>query len=185
MTDAELLALFVQRDERAVAETQAKYGRLCRQVAYGILANQQDAEEITNDVLMRAWDVLPQEQPKNLGAFLAVMTRNLSTNRLDQYTAQRRGGGARPAVLDELAECTASAENVEHTVDARMLDDVLRQFLDALPAEQRTVFVLRYYYALPLPEIAARKQIGVSKVKVMLMRLRKRLNEHLKKEGFL
>ena len=42
-----------------------------------------------------------------------------------------------------------------------------------------------YYCALPLPDIAERKQIGVSKVKVMLMRLRKKLNEYLKKEGFL
>ena len=122
MTDAELLALFLQRDERAVAETQAKYGRLCRQVAYGILGNQQDAEEITNDVLMRAWDVLPQEQPKNLGAFLAVMTRNLSTNRLDQYTAKRRGGGTRPAVLDELAECTEPPVSSCNTICRRYKD---------------------------------------------------------------
>ena len=118
MTDQELLALFIQRDERAVSETQKQYGRLCRHIAYGILSSKEDAEEIANDVLMRAWDVIPREKPQNLGAFLAVMTRNLSTNRLDQYTAQRRGGGQRPAVLDELAECTASAENVEQAVDA-------------------------------------------------------------------
>ena len=185
MTDQELLRLFVQRDERAVSETQTQYGRLCRSIAYGILGSIEDAEEIANDVLMRAWDVIPQEQPKNLASFLAVMTRNLSTNRLDQYTAQRRGGGSRPAVLDELAECTASSENVEHTVDARLLDTAIRQFLDALPAEQRTVFVLRYDFALPMADIAERKQISVSKVKVMLMRLRKKLNEHLKREGFL
>lgn len=185
MTDAELLALYQKRDEQAIKETNIKYGRLCRHIAHGILGSAEDAEEITNDVLMRAWDVIPHEQPKNLAAFLAVMTRNLSTNRLDQYTAQRRGGGHRPAVLDELAECVASAETVEHTVDARLLDDALRRFLDGLSAEQRTVFVLRYYYALPLPDIAEQKQIGVSKVKVMLMRLRKRLSEYLKKEGFL
>ena len=185
MTDQELLALFIQRDERAVSETQKQYGRLCRHIAYGILSSKEDAEEIANDVLMRAWDVIPREKPQNLGAFLAVMTRNLSTNRLDQYTAQRRGGGQRPVVLDELAECTASAENVEQAVDARLLDTALRQFLDALTAEQRAVFMLRYYYALPVPDIAEQRQIGVSKVKVMLMRLRKRLNEHLRKEGFL
>ena len=185
MTDTELLALYHRRDEQAIAETGAKYGKLCRQIAFGILGSTEDADEIVKDVLMRACDVLPQEQPQNLAAYLAVMTRNLSTNRLDQYTAQRRGGGYRPAVLDELAECVASAETVEHAVDARMLDDALRRFLDGLSAEQRTVFVLRYYCALPLPDIAERKQIGVSKVKVMLMRLRKKLNEYLKKEGFL
>ena len=185
MTDTELLTLYQKRDEQAIAETDAKYGRLCRQIAYGILGSTEDAEEIVNDVLMRAWDVLPQEQPKHPAAFLAVMTRNLATNRLDQYTAQRRGGGHRPAVLDELAECVASAETVEHAVDAKMLDDALRHFLDGLSAEQRTVFVLRYYYALPLPDIAEQKQIGVSKVKAMLMRLRRKLNEYLTKEGFL
>ena len=145
MTDQELLALFIQRDERAVSETQKQYGRLCRHIAYGILSSKEDAEEIANDVLMRAWDVIPREKPQNLGAFLAVMTRNLSTNRLDQYMARRRGGGVRPAVLDELAECTASAENVEHTVDARLLDAALRQFLDVRNA---AFVLLAHHYAL-------------------------------------
>ena len=185
MTDAELLALYRKRDEQAIAETNTKYGRLLRHIANSILGSTEDAKEITNDVLMRAWDIIPQQQPQNLAAFLAVMTRNLSTNRLDQYTAQRRGSGSRPAVLDELAECVASAETVEHAVDARMLDAALRRFLDGLSAEQRTVFVLRYYYALPLPDIAEQKHLSISKVKVMLMRLRKKLGEYLKKEGFL
>ena len=67
----------------------------------------------------------------------------------------------------------------------RLLDDALCRFLDSLTAEQRTTFVLRYYYAMPLPEIAARKQVSVSTVKVTLMRLRKKLRQYLELEGLL
>ena len=185
MTDTELLTLFIRQDERAVTETQNKYGRICRNIAFGLLGSREDAEEIFNDVLMRAWKILPKEQPKKLLSFLAVMTRNLATNRLDQYTAQRRGGSAQNAVLEELAECVAAPGSVEQTVDAKLLDDALVRFLDALPQEQRSIFVLRYYYSLPLQDIAEQRQISLSKVKVTLMRLRKKLNQYLTEEGFL
>ncbi len=185
MTDAELLALFQKQDEQAIAETNAKYGRLCRHIALELLGSKEDAEEIVNDVLMRAWNVLPQQQPEKLAPFLAAMTRNLSTNRLDHDTAKRRGGGQMPAVLDELAECMASAETVEQAVDAKMLDAALKQFLDALPQQQRAVFVLRYSLALPVQEIAAQTGLLESNIKVTLMRLRKKLNTYLAKEGFL
>jgi len=87
--------------------------------------------------------------------------------------------------VDELAECVADSESVEQAVSERLLDDALCRFLDSLTAEQRTTFVLRYYYAMPLPEIAARKQVSVSTVKVTLMRLRKKLRQYLELEGLL
>ena len=92
MQDAELLALYQARDESAIRETDAKYGRHLRQIAEELLANQQDAEEIVSDVLMQAWSRIPDEPPAHLFAYLAAVTRNLSMNRLDVRNAKRRGG---------------------------------------------------------------------------------------------
>jgi RNA polymerase sigma-70 factor (ECF subfamily) len=185
MQDAELLALYQARDEHAIRETDAKYGSRLRQIAEELLADRQDAEEIVSDVLMQAWGKIPEEPPVHLFAYLAAVTRNLSMNRLDARNAKRRGGGKLPAVLDELSECIADSSSVEQAVSERLLDDALCRFLDSLTAEQRTTFVLRYYYAMPLPEIAARKQVSVSTVKVTLMRLRKKLRQYLELEGLL
>lgn len=185
MQDTELLALYRAQDESAIAETESRYGAKLRQIANELLCSRQDAEEIVSDVLMQAWQKLPAEQPQHLFAYLAAVTRNLSMNRLDQRNAKRRGGGKQPAVLEELAECIADGESVEQAVDQRMLDEALSRFLQSLTAEQRTTFVLRYTYAMPIPEIAARKQVSESTVKVTLMRLRKKLRQYLELEGLL
>lgn len=185
MQDSELIALFEQRDERAISGTEAKYGRICRKIAREILGSRQDAEEIVNDVLMQTWNAIPPEKPRKLFAYLAAVTRNLSTHRLDERNAQRRGGGHTPAVLDELNECIASPESVEQTVDRRQLKAAIQHFLDTLPAEQRILFVLRYNYVLPIKEIAKRQGIGESKVKVTLLRIRNKLHDYLEKEGLL
>lgn len=185
MQDAELLALFQAQDERAISETDTKYGNRLRQIALELLGNRQDAEETVSDVLMQAWKHIPEEPPAHLFAYLAAVTRNLSMNRLDARNAKRRGGGKQPAVLEELAECTAAPGSVEQETDRRMLDAALCRFLDSLTAEQRTTFVLRYYYTMPLPEIAAQKHVSVSTVKVTLMRLRKKLRQYLELEGLL
>lgn len=185
MQDNELIALFEQRDERAISGTEAKYGRICRKIAREILGSRQDAEEIVNDVLMQTWNAIPPEKPRKLFAYLAAVTRNLSTHRLDERHAQRRGGGHTPAVLDELAGCIAAPESVEQTVDRRQLKAAIQCFLDMLPAEQRILFVLRYNYVLPIKEIAKRQGIGESKVKVTLLRIRNKLHDYLEKEGLL
>lgn len=185
MQDAELLALYRAQDENAVRETDAKYGSRLRQIAEELLGNRLDAEETVSDVMMQAWKQLRAEQPQHLFAYLAAVTRNLSMNRLDARNAGRRGGGKQPAVLEELAECVAAPGSVEQTIDRRILDEALCRFLGSLTAEQRTTFVLRYDYAMPLTEIAARKQVSVSTVKVTLMRLRKKLRQFLELEGLL
>ena len=185
MQDVELLALYQAHDEKAIAETDARYGKSLRKIAEELLGSTQDAEEIISDVLMQAWNRVPAQQPQHLFAYLAAVTRNLAISRLDARNAQRRGGGNRPAVLDELAECVAASDSVEQSVDSRMLDDALRRFLDALTAEQRSMFVLRYYYSMPVSEIAEQKLVSDSTVKVTLMRLRKKLRQFLEQEGFL
>lgn len=187
MKDRELLDLFLRRDERAIAETDAKYGKACRRIARELLGSCEDAEEIVNDVLMQAWTAFAKAEnhPQKLYAYLAAVTRNLSTNRLDRYTAKRRAGDRSAAVLEELAECIAAPETTEQSVDRRLLADAVRRFLDTQPEESRAIFLLRYHYAMPVKQIAKLRGIGESKVKVMLLRTRKKLRSRLEQEDLL
>ena len=185
MTDRELLALYAARDERAIAETEARYGKICRETARRILGSSEDAEEIVNDVLLRAWKSVPEDQPEKLLPYLKVMTRNLATNRLDRYTAKRRQGDRHTAVLDELSECLAAPESVDDALDKRLLTQAVQRFLQTLSEDAQAVFLLRYYYVLPLTDIAAQRGIGLSRVKVLLHRTRKKLRTFLEQEGFL
>ena len=93
MEDGQIVALYWRRDEAALRETQRKYAALCRSVAKNILGGEEDAEECVNDALLQAWNAIPPQRPRRLGAWLARVTRNLALNRWDRDHAQKRGGG--------------------------------------------------------------------------------------------
>ena len=185
MNDAELLRLFLERSERAIAETEQKYGGFCRRLAQRILANSEDAEECVNDALLQAWNTIPPEHPDNLPAYLNVLTRNLALNRLKASKRLSRGGGEIPAVLEELAECVPSADSVEAEYDRRSFLQALERFLDTLSRDARVIFVRRYWYMNSCREIADAYQMSESKVRVSLTRTRRRLKAFLEKEEVL
>ena len=59
MEDREIVALYWDRSEAAVAETQARYGPYCLAIARRILGSGEDAEECVNDVWLAAWNSIP------------------------------------------------------------------------------------------------------------------------------
>lgn len=185
MDDHQIILLFHRRDEKALAETAKKYGSVCRITAGRILGNEQDVEECVNDALMQAWNAIPPQCPSNLAAFLVTITRNIALNRWKHEQRFKRGGGQITLVLEELSDCIHSSEDVEEAIDKRLLVRSVEMFLDSLSYDARTIFVQRYIAMLSVNEIAEKYQLSKSKVKVTLMRVRKRLRNYLKQEGWL
>lgn len=184
-TDAELIGLFIQRDQTALAGTQQKYGGLCRSIAKNILGSREDAEECLNDALLKIWESIPPNRPENLSGYLVTVCRRLAIDRRRGALREKRGGGMPELPLDELSACLASPDRPEDVFDGRALTDAVNRFLDTLPAETRVMFILRYWYCLPVSEIAAEVGGGASRVKMTLMRTRKKLRACLEQEGYL
>ena len=59
MNDSEIVNLYWERYEQAVAETAKKYGKYCHRIAYNILRNTEDSEECVNDTWLGAWISMP------------------------------------------------------------------------------------------------------------------------------
>ena len=49
MEDYEIVEMYWDRDENAIARTDQKYGKYCRKIAYSILFDREDTEECVND----------------------------------------------------------------------------------------------------------------------------------------
>ena len=94
MEDREIVSLFWQRDEAAIAEAERKYGTYCLAIAGNILQDAEDARECVNDALLGAWNAMPPHRPERLSAFLGKITRRQALKRRRDRTAQKRGGGA-------------------------------------------------------------------------------------------
>lgn len=185
MEDAAIVNLYWQRSDRAISETEKKYGRYCHSIAFHICGSGEDAEECVNDTYLRAWNCMPEERPNMLGTFLGRITRNLALDRIKASKAAKRGGGQTPLALEELEECVPGHSNPETELEQKELEAVIGHFVAALPKTEKLVFVLRYFYLAPIDEIADKLHFSSGKVKSMLFRSRRKLRACLEKEGLM
>ena len=181
MEDAKIIELFWERNEQAVKETDAAYGRKLYVLSNNILNNREDAEESVSDTYMETWKTIPPKRPKYFYAFLASVCRNMSFNRLDWRLAAKRNAEV-VALTQEMETCIPDARQ-DTEMDRRELRRVLESFLETLTKESRLIFLRRYLYVDTVAEIAARYGISESKVKTQLHRTRAKLRTYLAKEG--
>lgn len=182
MTDASIIDLYWRRLEQAIEESQNTYGRYCYRVANGILRDPEDSEESVNDTWLAAWDSMPPARPQCLKSYFGVLTRRISVSRLRAKLAEKRGGGEALLAIEELAECIPSGWSLEKTVEDRELIRAFNAFLAKQPETERNLFVARYWYGLPVAEIALKFRIRQNTVLTKLRRTRVRLLKFLEKE---
>ena len=183
MNDNEILDLYWMRNEAAISATAEKYGGYCYSISYNILRNNEDAEECVNDTYLGAWKSIPPQRPNRLSAYLGKITRNLSLNRVREYTAAKRGLGQTDLVLSELEECIPAETDVEQHVDEMVLAASINGFLLLQPERNRNVFIRRYWYLYSIRDIAEAYGMSEGKTASLLFRMRNQLKAHLEKEG--
>lgn len=184
MQDNEIVELFWKRDQSAILQTSAKYGKSLEHTSYAIVRSSEDAQECVQDTYFAAWNSMPNDRPDYLGAYLMKIIRNLSINLYRKNHAQKRNTGI-PLIYEELSECIPdSGESVFDTMESGNLTRIINSFLEGLDSEKRIVFVRRYFYSDSIKEISDKLSISQPKVKSMLMRLRQNLAEIIRREGF-
>ena len=184
MEDRQIVDLYWARSEVAITETDKKYGRYCHYIAYQILCDDMDAEEIVNDTYLKTWNTVPPNYPDPLKTYVGMISNQLALNRYDEKTAAKRGGGKMPLIFHELDECLADEEESIDIAEAVVLRDLLNRFIWSLPKKTRNIFVRRYWYASSLAEIAEEYGMKESAVAMLMFRTRQKLREFLQKEGF-
>lgn len=185
MEDGQIIEMYWQRNERAIQETQKKYGAYCYWLANDILSSREDAEECVSDTWLRAWDTMPPQRPVRLKLYLARITRNLSFDRYRAARTQKRGAGETALALEELEQCLTGSTGVESLVEAAELEKSINKFLGTLPERERNIFLRRYFYVEATAEIARKYRLRESNVFMILSRTRRKLRTHLQKEGYI
>lgn len=184
MDDHSIVALYLNRDEAAIARTAEKFGGRLRALSYGITNDRQTAEECENDTYIEAWNSIPPHEPASyLYAFLARITRHISLN-----CCRNRRRLKRSAYLCELSreleECIPAPDDVECRINDMAFGQAINGFLGSLTEEKRNIFIRRYWYLDSIAHIAKGFGLSESKVKTTLFRCRNQLREYLRKEGY-
>lgn len=182
MDDTEIIALYHRRSERAIAETDGKYGPYCRGIARNLLSIREDAEECVSDTWYAAWTRMPPERPQSLRAFLGRITRNLSISRFRSNRAQKRYSGME-VLLSELDDCVPAPRDVEQVVDQKRLSALISGWLDGLAEDDRVLFVRRYWHGDAVKDLAQRQGCTANQMAQRMLRLRRALKAFLESEG--
>ena len=178
LSDEKIVHMYFMRDERAIRETDQKYGRLCMQISMNIVKSHPDAEECVSDTYLKTWNSIPPARPNSLGAFVCRIARNLSLNRLRNLRAAKRNREL-TASLEELEACISLPDDV-----AGRLPELLNGFLAGLDKEDRALFMGRYWYACSVKDLAHRLGITPNAASQRLYRLRDRLKAYLAEGGY-
>lgn len=182
MEDAQIIDLYWQRDEMAIAETDKKYGAYCHGISFNILHVREDAEECVSDTYQHAWQAMPPERPGKLKIWLGILVRNLTLDLWRKNHARKRYDEF-TLLLGELDDCIPSNESLEQILDARALGEHINLWLAAQTQEDRKLFMRRYWYGESVKAISRRSGLSANALAQKLYRMRCGLKKRLEKEG--
>ncbi len=165
-----VVKLVRQNDNDARRELFEAYYRRTFAVAYNILRRRENAEDITQDAFIKAFQNIHQlHDSEKFGAWLSVIASNLARNYLKREK--------RMVITDDLPvfEANDSVDSTEAEALRSLEIDRVRKAIKELPPEHYQVIVLQYYDDLKVEEIARLLKIRPGTVKSRLFRARQKL----------
>ncbi len=178
MEPEELRELVIRKDNESRRQLFEAYYKKTFAVVYNILRNRENAEDITQDAFIKAFQNIHQlKDQTKFGAWLAVIASNLARNFLKREK--------RIDYTDEelTPENSSETKDTEELALLSLEIDRVRQAIKALPPDHYQVVVLQYYYDLRVEEIATMLKISQGTVKSRLHRARQRLAKSLELES--
>ena len=182
MTDAQMIALYWDRDEEAIRQTDLHYGSKLHHLAHKIVQNFEDAQECVSDTYLKTWDTIPPKRPEPLSPFVCRTGKNIALNRLRSNTAQKRNSQY-DLSLEEL-EPYLGITVVDDAVSAQQLGRLIDHFLESISSDNRVIFLRRYWFGDSIKDIARQMGKTENAVSVRLNCTREQLRAYLQKEGY-
>ena len=184
MDDEEIVALYWERNEKAIEETDFKYKKYLFSIAYNVVHDRLDCEECLNDTYLGAWNAIPPSRPNVLKAFLTTIARRVAIKRYHSKLRQNTIPSEMMVSLSELEDFVAGDEDVSADFDAKRLGHIISDFVRSLSQRKQFIFMSRYYVADPIDRIARDLHLSRSMVNKELAAIRSALREKLESEGY-
>lgn len=171
--EAQLVARIAARDEAAFRIAIEQHAKLLHRIAYRMMGEPHEAEDIVQEAMLRLWDHAPKLEARGaaspkLAAWLKRVCINLAIDRL--RVAKRSSDAEVPERADETPLADAQMEASEEGAAARAL-------IAHLPEKQRAAIVLTYYEELPNSEAAAVLDMNIKAFESLLHRARAALRK--------
>ena len=172
LEDAELLARFAQGDRAAAQVLTARLAPVVYAQAFRMLGDRAEAEDITQDSLLRLWHAAPDWQvgQAKVTTWLYRVTSNLCIDKMRKRNRQSS---------DAVPEMPDDGPDIERRLQDRARAQALRAALSDLPDRQKQAMVLRHLEGLSNPDVAQIMQISVEAAESLMSRGKRRLADAL------
>lgn len=184
--EAALVARALAREPAALAEIMRRCNRRLYRAAWGILRDEQEAEDAVQDCYLKAFAALPGFRGE------AALSTWLTRIAINEALMRRRKRRARAAAIGNIIPLRPDEPAAEATEDPALSPESaamraqLRPYLEdaigGLPEDQRAVFVLRALEELSVEETAQVLGVNPQTVRTRFLRARRRLQDRLRRE---
>ena len=161
-TDEALVMSMRQGNKAALAILYDRYSRLTYTVAFRVLNNQPEADDLVQEIFLNLWPKHTYNPARSsLSRFLSTVTRNRAIDRVRSRSIRRR-------ILKGLAPQAPPVDAFSMPVEQASLDERskrVRNALRTLPDKQRELLWLAYYHGFSQSEIANHTNIPLGTVK--------------------
>jgi RNA polymerase sigma-70 factor (ECF subfamily) len=183
--DAALTAQLAARDAAALGVVIADHGAALHRIAYRMVGDAHEAEDIVQEAMLRLWDHAPRLAERHpvgsqaaralrIGGWLCRVVTNLA---IDRLRAGRRISG------DAIPDCADDAPPADALIEAGERERTARALIAALPERQRAAIVLTYYEELTNAAAAQALDMNIKAFESLLLRARAGLRKALTDSG--
>ena len=167
-TDAEIVARILEGDVQAYAQLVDAYKSPIYNLAFRMTASLSDAEDLTQDIFIRAYQKLYQfNRGKKYFTWLYTIGINLIRNHL-----KKKSKDALTHTMDHFSTESQRTGKENREGDLLSEDSIKRldENMQKLPVDMREAIILKYYQDMTFEEVAAVTSDSVSAVKMRVYR---------------
>ena len=170
--DADLIFGLRAGDERALSSLMDRHMSAIHKLAFYMLGDQMDAEDITQSVFLKTWTHMPKWQTGQ--AKLLTWMRRVATNACLDALKKKK-----PIYTDDVPDVNDEADTPFEALARAQQRQYVQAALGALPDNQRAAVTLSYYQGVSQKEGAAILEISEGAYESLLVRARKNLKARL------
>lgn len=177
INDQHYINLILSGDTNAFAVLVDRYKQLVFTLAFKMVKNREEAEEIAQDTFIKVYKYLPKFKGESkFSTWIYKVTYNSCLDRLKAYKREQ------PIVaIDSYTENQIkSLDNTLDAIENKERQQMIQDCLNLLPSEDSFLLTLFYFEEQSLEEISKVMNISPNNAKVKLFRSRKKLASILK-----
>ncbi len=145
-----------------------------------MLKNKMDADDVTQEVMIRIWKNIDNVNMLAAKTWIMRTTNNLCIDYLRKRSVTVNRESEINELFEETMETNKNEENPYLITHIKIMASKVKEAIQKLPENLRSVFVLYEIQGMKYREISKTLDIPLNSVKVYLLRARKKLQEELK-----